>query len=52
VRRENTELDFSGKSFGFLLRLIKDIKHKAIKRMEFSLENKNEIIKEYLNCFN
>jgi hypothetical protein len=48
-RREDTELDFSGKSFGFLLRSIKDNKHKAIKRMEFDLENKNEIIKEYFN---
>jgi hypothetical protein len=50
--RENTNFDFSGKSTGFDLRKMIEIEskeHKAIKRMDFSLENKSEIIKEYLN---
>jgi serine/threonine protein kinase len=51
-RRENIKFDFSEKSFGFILRTREEIeskKHKAIKRMDFGLENKSEIIKEYLN---
>jgi hypothetical protein len=51
-RRENIEFDFSGKSLRIYLRTIKEIEskeHKAIKRMDFGLENKSVIIKEYLN---
>jgi hypothetical protein len=50
--REDTEFDFSGKTFRFVLRIIGEIeskKHKAIKRINFALENKSEIIREYLN---
>ncbi len=51
-KREDTRLDLSGKSFQFIFRTLEEIKskkHKAIKRMDFGLENKSELIKEYLN---
>jgi hypothetical protein len=51
-KREDTTLDLSGKSFRFILRTVEEVgskQHKAIKRMDFGLVNKSEIIKEYLN---
>ncbi len=50
--RENTKFDFYRKSFRFYLKIEDEIeskKHKAIKRINFGLENKSELIKQYLN---
>jgi len=50
--RENTKFDFYRKSFRFYLKIEDEIeskKHKEIKRINFGLENKSELIKQYLN---
>jgi hypothetical protein len=55
-KREDAKYDFSGKSFEYFESITEELlddstskKHKAIKRMDFDLEKKSEIIKEYLN---